>query len=33
MEPEDQNLLEINPLTSANNLNNSNVSGAATTQA
>ena len=33
MEPEDQDLLKINPLTPANNLNNSNVSGAATTDA
>ena len=33
IEPEDQDLLEINPLTPANNLNNSNVSGAATTDA
>ena len=33
MKPEDQDLLEINPFTPANNLNNSNVSGAATTDA
>ena len=33
MEPEDQDLVEINPLTPANNLNNSNVSGAANTDA
>ena len=33
MEPEGQDLLEINPLTPASNLNNSYVSGAATTDA
>ena len=33
MEPEDQDLQEINPLTPGNNLNNSNVSGAVTTDA